>query len=137
MKTNIITLVVLVLFSTSSVNAFCKGNSQLYKNVIVNEETNTKTTEVYKGKNGMNLIPLQKYVIKLNKNNHPYEKVIYKWVEAKGWQVNKKYKYICSLEGDIEALSYDVWNEGENGWINIQNSTFIKGEEMITVLETK
>ncbi len=117
MKTNIITLAIIGIFTLGLVNQAVAQNT-IYKNVEENKEKGYTTVSLYEGKNDKGLVPLRQYVISYSENGFPKDKIIYEWnSDERKWVETVKYEYFMyDADSRPNMLSYSQWDNKTGEW---------------------
>ena len=116
MKTAIITLSIVIFAIAGNINdAFSKEN--YYKNNEVNQEGQITKTTVCIGENGKNLTPVKQFENKYDSNGKLSERILSVWDSRQSkWNINKKYQYEYSADGQLQMLSYMTFDESKKTW---------------------
>lgn len=116
MKAKIISTVLAGMFFVGTVGSAFAVNPRIYKKTEKSDVDNTVATEVYRGEDDANLVPLAKYVVKYSDEGKAVEKTIYKWNVKEGWTAQLKYVYHYDLSGKMDALEYAEWDVDKKHW---------------------
>lgn len=117
MRTTATTLLITLLLIVLNIgNSFAKNQEDIFRNEVMDKETNTQTVTLCKNSNGA-LTPLKMYTVQYNNENAPVEKVMYKYNERKSdWTPTQKYIYTYDDNGQMLKLSLSNWDKSSKDW---------------------